>query len=404
MSAPTTRRRAAGIGMDVPRPWPRARIAVAAVFFANGAGFASWVPHIPMVQAKLDLAPSVLGLALLAMAAGALVGLRFSGWATARVGSRTVVRASALVFFAALPLPVLAPGLGFLVAALFVLGAGNGALDVSMNAQAITLEAGEPRPIMSSFHGMWSLGGLVGASSAALALGAGMTAVPHVLVATTFLAAVTAAAATALVPADADGRTDEPRFARPTRAVVGLGMVAFLALLSEGAMGDWSAVYLKESLGTTSATAALGFAAFSLTMAAGRFLGDALVARFGDERVVRRCSASAAVGLGAGLCIAHPLAAILGFASVGFGIANLIPIVFRGAGALPGVAASQGIAAVATFGYAGFLAGPPVIGLAADLVTLPVALGLVVAALAWIALTTPTLPAARTAVEPIVTP
>jgi MFS family permease len=363
----------------------RTRVAVATVFFANGAGLASWVPHIPAVQASLGLGTSVLGFTLLAMAVGALTGIPLSGWATARLGSRTVVRTSALVFFAALPLPVLAPSLPLLALALFVLGAGNGALDVSMNAQAVAVEARFPRPIMSSFHGMWSLGGLAGAGTTALALGAGVTPVTHVLAATAALAATTALACRLLVPPVADVRADEPRFARPTRAVVGLGMIAFLALLSEGAMGDWSAVYLEHSLGTSSATAALGFAAFSLTMAAGRFLGDWLVGRFGDERVVRCCTAGAALGLGVALALAHPIAAVAGFAMVGFGIANLIPIVFRAAGALPGVAASEGIAAVGTFGYVGFLAGPPLIGLAADVVTLQAALGLVVLALAWIA-------------------
>jgi MFS family permease len=147
-------------GIDLAMPSPSVvRVAVATVFFANGAGLASWVPHIPMVQASLGLGTSVLGFTLLAMAFGALAGIPLSGWATARLGSRTVVRASALVCFAALPLPVLAPNLPLLALALFVLGAGNGALDVSMNAQAVAVEARFPRPIMSSFHGMWSLGG-----------------------------------------------------------------------------------------------------------------------------------------------------------------------------------------------------------------------------------------------------
>ena len=150
-------------------------------------------------------------------------------------------------------------------------------------------------------------------------------------------------------------------------------------------MGDWSAVYLQRTLGTTSATAALGFAAFSLTMAAGRFAGDALVARFGNERVIRRSTGAAALGLGIALVASNPLAAIAGFACVGFGIANLIPIVFRAAGGLAGVAPSEGIAAVGTFGYVGFLAGPPTIGLVAEATALPAALGLLVVALAWIA-------------------
>ena len=362
----------------------RIRVAVAWVFFANGAGMASWVPHIPMVQAKLGLGPSVLGLALLAMGVGALVGIPLSGRASARVGSRMVVRATAVLFFVATPLPLLAPNLAFLVVALFVLGAGNGALDVSMNAQAAAVERRWSRPIMSSFHAMWSAGGLAGAGAAALALAAGVAPVRHLTVASLVLLAITVPALAALLPPTADAHVADRRFARPTRAVLGLGLVAFLALLAEGAMGDWSAVYLRHTLGTTDATAALGFAAFSLTMATGRFLGDALVGRLGDERVVRLFTGGAALALGAALAVGAPWAVIAGFAAVGFGVANLIPIVFRAASRLRGVAPSEGIAAVGTFGYVGFLTGPPLIGLAAELLTLPVALGLVVAALAWI--------------------
>ncbi len=367
------------------KPPTTARLALAVVFFANGAGLASWVPHIPMVQMKLDLAPSVLGLALLSMAGGALVGIPLSGWVTARTGSRNVVRASAALFFGALLLPVLAPTLPALVAALFLVGAGNGSLDVSMNAHAVAVEARWPRPIMSSFHAMWSVGGLVGAGLAAIALRAGTSSVTHVAGATLFFGLATAIASLALLPPAADVRDDGRRFVRPSGALVGLGAIAFLALLSEGAMGDWSAVYLQRSLGTSAATAALGFAAFSLAMAAGRFLGDALVARLGDARLVRLCTAAAALGFGGALVVGSPGAAVAGFAAVGFGIANLIPIVFRAAGRLPGVAPSEGIAAVGTAGYVGLLAGPPLIGLVADAVTLPGALAVVVGALGWIA-------------------
>jgi predicted MFS family arabinose efflux permease len=367
---------------DPPR---RARIAVSAVFFANGAGFASWVPHIPAVQAGLALPASTLGAALLAMAAGALVGIPLSGLATSRIGSRGVVRASALLFFLALPLPILAPGLASVVAALALLGAANGALDVAMNAQAVAVEARWPRPIMSSFHGMWSLGGLAGAGGAALALAAGWTPRAHVLTATLVLASLAAAACRWILPPD-DPRADARRFVRPTRAVLGLGAIAFLGLMAEGAVGDWSAVYLRHTLGTTASTAALGFAAFSLTMAGGRFLGDALVARLGDVRVVRASAGAAAIALGFALLVAHPLAAIAGFAAVGIGVANVVPIVFRAAGAIPGVAAGNGIAAVGTCGYVGFLAGPPTIGFVADVLGLPAALGLVAAALGWTAI------------------
>ena len=364
----------------------RARRAVATVFFANGAGFASWVPHIPMVQAGLGLSPGVLGAALLAMGGGALVGIPLSGRATAQLGSRRVVAVTAACFFAALPFPLLAPSLATFVAALLVLGCSNGALDVSMNAQAAAVERRWPRPIMSSFHAMWSLGGLVGAGVAAIALEAGVAPRLHLVAATLVLGGSAVAALGALLPPAADGAAGEPHFARPTRAVLGLGFVAFLGLLTEGAMGDWSAVYLHHTLGATSAVAALGFAAFSLTMAAGRFAGDALVARMGDAEVVRRFTGGAALVLGLALAVATPWAAIVGFAAVGVGVANLIPIVFRAASQLRGVAPSEGIAAVGTFGYVGFLSGPPLIGIAAEWLTLPVALGLVVAALGWIAI------------------
>jgi hypothetical protein len=188
-----------------------------------------------------------------------------------------------------LPLPVLAPSLPLLAVALFVLGAGNGALDVSMNAQAVAVEARFPRPIMSSFHGMWSLGGLAGAGTTALALGAGVRPVAHVLAATALLAATTAIACTRLVPPSADVRADEPRFARPTRAVVGLGTIAFLALLSEGAMGDWAP-------STSSTRSVHGRRRLSrrllLTIAAGPFLGERLVL-FEDSVVIAATPAPA---------------------------------------------------------------------------------------------------------------
>ena len=160
----------------------RARVAVATVFFVNGAVLASWVPHIPAVQMKLGLNSAVLGFALLGMAAGALMGIPLAGWWIPRVGSRRVVRVSAAVFFAALCLPILAPNLALLIAALVLPGASNGAMDVSMNAQAVIVEQRVGRPIMSSFHGMWSVGGLAGAGACALALHLGVDPLAHVFV------------------------------------------------------------------------------------------------------------------------------------------------------------------------------------------------------------------------------
>lgn len=366
-------------------PTDTARAAVATLFFVNGAVLASWVPHIPMVQMKLNLGAAVLGVALLAMAAGALLAIPLAGWFIPRVGSRRVVRISAMVFVAALCLPILAPNLPALMATLALFGAGNGAMDVSMNAQAAAVERQLGRPTMSSFHGMWSVGGLAGAGACAVALHLGVDPVAHVLGAATVLGGAGLAVLRFLLPANADLEDAGPRIARPTGVLIGLGVMALLALLAEGSMGDWSAVYLQLSLGTSADVAAIGFAAFQLTMAAGRFAGDRLVGHLGNELVVRASASLAAIGLGAALVLGHPVAAIAGCACVGLGLSNLIPILFRTASQLPGISAGHGIAAVSTAGYCGFLAGPPLIGLCAQLLTLPVALGVVVLSLAWIA-------------------
>jgi hypothetical protein len=254
-----------------------------------------------------------------------------------------------------------------------------------MNAQAAALEKKWPRPIMSSFHGMWSVGGLVGAGVAAAALHLGATPNDHIVGAALGYGALCALALRKLLPRNWDPSNGGPRLARPTGVVTALGVMALFALVSEGAIGDWSAVYLRHTLATSAGAAALGFASFQLMMAVGRFAGDNIVARFGNSRVVAVSASVAAIGLSVALVIGHPVAAIAGCACVGLGLSNVIQILFRTAADIPGLSAGHGIAAVSTAGYCGFLAGPPLIGLSAEVLTLPVALGLVVPCLAWIA-------------------
>ncbi|HSP96569.1 MAG TPA: MFS transporter [Candidatus Dormibacteraeota bacterium] len=361
------------------------RRAVATLFFLNGAVLASWVPHIPAVQMRLGLGESALGIALLGMAAGALLAIPLAGWAIPRLGSRMVVRASGLLFCAALLAPLLAADLPHLIAALMLFGGANGAMDVAMNAQAVAVERRLQRPIMSWFHGMWSVGGLTGAALAALALYAGLSPIVHAIAAALIAGGGCALAMRTLLPPAEDVHGDGPRLARPGGTLLALGLLAALALLAEGAMGDWSAVYLRRWLLTSASVAALGFAAFQTTMAAGRFAGDRLAGRLGDALLLSVSAALAATALAVALLVGHPLAAVLGCAAVGLGLSNVIPVLFRTAALVPGVAASQGIAAVGSAGYVGFLGGPPLIGLAAEWLGLPVALGLVVIALALIA-------------------
>jgi len=363
----------------------RNRVAVSFVFFTNGAILASWVPHIPAVKRAHDLGDAALGAILLSMAAGAVSALSITGWLVARFGSRRMTGWSAVGLCLALPLPIFAPNSMVLAAALFLLGACNGALDVSMNSQAVEVEKLHGRAIMSSFHGLFSLGGFVGAGVAAWLEWLGVGEGTQVVAATIAGLSVVAAALRFLVPAPPSGGRAAPLFVRPDGVLRTLGLLAFGALLAEGSMADWSAVYLRDSLGGTMHVAAVGFAAFSLTMMVGRFCGDALVRRFGSARVLRASALLAAAGLSMALVVGTPAAGITCCGAVGLGVANIFPILLSMAGRVEGTEPSLALAAVTATGYFGFLAGPPLIGIAAELTSLRLALGIVAAFCALIA-------------------
>jgi len=366
-----------------------ARRAVAAAFFINGALFANWVSLIPTVQQTLGMSTGVLGVALLGAAAGALVAMPSAGALITRIGSRRVTTVAGLAYCAALPLPILAPGAPLLFLALVAFGACNGAMDVAMNAQGVAVEGRYGRPIMSSFHGLFSLGGLAGAVVSGALAAVGVAPLPHVLGAALALAAALAVAARALLPPGVDVAGHGPSVARLTRPLLGLGVVGFCALIAEGSMADWSALYLRRGLGAGPALAAAGYAAFTLTMAAGRLTGDYVTARLGPVALVRASGALVAAGLGAALIIGQTAATIVGFGLVGVGLANIVPILFSAAGRTPHMAPGPAIAAVTTASYLGFLAGPPAIGVTADHLTLRGALGIVAGLGALIALLAP---------------
>ncbi len=367
-------------GAMARRPPVAARLAVLGIFFLNGLALASWVVRIPAVQEKLDLSEGLLGLALLGSAVGALAAMPTTGWFVARLGSRPVVGVTALLLCVSLTLPALAPNLALLVISLVMLGASNGVMDVSMNAQAVAVEKRYGRPIMSSFHAAFSLGGLAGAAGGGVVASLGVGAPGHLAGVAALTAAAALVAYRAMLPADADrGRGGELAFARPTRALAGLGIISFCVLLGEGAMADWSAVYLNGPLGTGPGFAAAGYAAFSVAMAAGRLFGDRLAQRFGQVWLVRAGAAVAAVGLGLSLAIGDPVFALVGFASAGVGVSIIFPAALSAAGRTKGTTAGPAIAAVATAGYFGFLIGPPSIGFVAELTGLGGALYIVVA-------------------------
>jgi MFS family permease len=336
---------------------------------------ASWLPHIPEVKERLALGDFLLGGALFSMAVGSVLVLPFAGWSTGRFGSDRTTRAAGLALCLLLPAPIIAPNLATLVAALLLFGAANGMLDVSMNAQAVLIEDCYRRPILSSLHALYSTGGLAGASLAALAAAVAIPAPAQAFGLALVLVPSLLAISRLLLHSEAQGRGWRgAAWAWPSRPLFGLGALAFLALMAEGAMGDWAAVFLHEYRSAGMDGAATGFAGFSLAMAAGRFAGDWVRRRWGAPMLLRVGGLAAAVGMTTTLTAPGLVLSVLGFTLCGFGVANMIPILFGAAGRAQGLTPGLGIAAVATTGYAGLLAGPPLIGMTADLVGLRLAL------------------------------
>lgn len=347
-------------------------MSVTGTFFLHGAVFSSWYARLPAIQERLELSPGELGIALFGAPAGLLVAQPVIGALAARTGSRPIVAAAPL-YLGAVVLPALAVNTVTLLLALVLVGAASGVLDIAMNAQGLAVERASARALFSSLHAAFSFGALAGAGVAAA------TANGAALLYLAVSAVVGAVLAAALAPGllHDRGNPDAPLFARPSRRLAALGVIAFCALLAEGAVFDWSGVYLTTQVGTTAGLAPLGLAAFSLLMGVGRLAGDRAAARAGSTPTARAGALLAALGLGVALGLATPVAAIVGFAFMGLGLSVVFPLTLR-ASALGGqAAAAPSLAAVTTVGYGGLLVGPPVIGLLAEATGLRSALGLV---------------------------
>jgi len=355
-----------------------ARITVAYIFFANGALAGNWVVRIPALMDRLGLSVGALGFAFFAAPVAAVVAMPFAGRIVTRVGSRRTTQVSFVVFCATiLPLPF-SPNLLVLSFAIFAIGAVSSFLDVAMNANGLALEGRYRRPILSSFHAWFSAGGLAGAGTGALAAWAQLDIRVHIPIAVAVALAGGLLLAPFLFHGDDKVEHEERRFfVRPPRQLVVLGFVAFASLLAEGAVGDWSAVYIDKPLEAGKVIAAFGYFAFSAMMVVGRLSGDRLAVRFGPVALTRVGGLLAAGSLTVALLIGNPVAAIIGFAGMGAGLAVVVPTVFRAAGSHPKVPPAIGLASVSMIGYFGFLIGPPLIGSAGDLIGLPKALGLV---------------------------
>jgi fucose permease len=359
----------------------RGRVATSLLFLLFGTALGTWTSRIPAVKARLGLSDGGLSIALLAFALGAIVGMVVLGRLVDRFSSTSVMVPMALGEGALLVPAAYAPSLVTLAVALFVFGAVHGTLNIAMNANAIEVQRACGRPIMSSFHAVYSIGGFLGAAVGGLFaradLSAGVTflAVAGLVVVLAVWAALWALPAAFPAPA----QPPEPSPDQPTRRrfdLLFLGILAMCALVGEGTAADWSAVYTHENLGAAAGFAAVPFAAFSIMMTVGRLLGDRLAAALGPVLLVRCCGVLASVGITAALLIGRPIAAVIGFGCLGAGMSCIAPQVYSAAGNRDPARAGRALSQVVSLGYAGFVIGPILIGSASTVVGLPTALAI----------------------------
>ncbi|MCX2970020.1 MULTISPECIES: MFS transporter [Streptomyces] len=370
-------RQAAHDAPGAPRELRRARVAVAAVFAVHGSVTGSFATRIPWVQDHAGLSAGQLGLALAFPAIGASLAMPLAGRISHRFGARTALRWLLALWTAALVLPALAPNLLSLCAALFVFGATAGMSDVAMNALGVEVEHRLGRSIMSGLHGMWSVGALLGSAGGTVAAHARLDALAHFALVAAVLTVLGAVACQGVL--DLRSAPDEhppPRFTLPPKSALIIGAVGFCAVFAEGASLDWSAVYLRDVLGTSAGAAAASTTAFACTMAIARLAGDAIVDRFGAVRTVRVGGVLATAGGVLVVTARHPGAAMGGFALLGLGIAVVVPLAFAAAGR-SGPNPSQAIAGVATITYTSGLIAPSLIGSIAEATSLTTSFTLV---------------------------
>ena len=364
--------------MTDPSP-TRARWAVTTIFFMLGLVYGAWVPHIPLAKDRLAIGPAVLGLALLALAAGAVFAMPIAGALINRFGSARMTTITGIMLCLSFLGPVTAPTFTAFVITGFIMGMSIGSLDVAMNAHGIAVEKALRLPTMSLFHGGFSVGGMIGAFLGA-ALMRLFGALPQALIVSAICLALHLVSVRYLLPASVDRGLSSSHFAWPTSTTIGLGLLCFLALMVEGSILDWAAIMMREKFLVDASFAALAFGFYQGGMSVSRLIGDRLRLKFGAVRLVAVSALMTALGTAAALVSPSPWLSILAFIFAGLGIGNVAPILFAGGGRLEPDAPGRGIAAVTTLGYSGFLAGPPLIGFAAQVTTLPLALGLTVLA------------------------
>ena len=363
----------------VREPLRAAQFATTGFFFIHGLMLAAWAPYIASIKDRLDLSEAALGWVLLCMAGGAVIAMQVIGRLIDRFGSKPALVGTTLCYCLLVNGPVHAPSVVALVVVLLLFGAAAGSMDVAMNAHGAVVEGRRGRPCMSSLHGAFSVGALAGAGLSAIMLSVGFEAWQHTLTSSLTGLIATPIAALFLLPGSTDqGSSSRPRpRTGPNRVIVFLGLLGAIAMMVEGAMIDWSAVYLRDVVRVDTAREGWAFAGFSAAMAVVRIAGDRLNVWVGAQRLLRLSAATALTGCLIMAFFPGLATGVAGAVLVGIGVANCVPLIFIAAAKASGERAASGLALVTGVSYCGFLVGPPMIGGLAELFSLPVAIAVI---------------------------
>jgi MFS family permease len=356
------------------------RNAVVAAFFVQGFLFASWTAHIPHIKDHLHLGDGSLGIALLGAPMGSMLAMLAVSRLLPKFGGRRVVRVALVGYCLAGPLVGLSTSLVTFFIAFLLWGIFQGSLDVSMNAQAIAVEGRAGRRLMPGFHGSWSMGSLAGAGVGVLGVGLGWSLSEQLLIFAVPCLFVVGWLSTQMIPdhqvrvESSSGLTEKARWSLLQKAIVVLAAIAFADMFCEGAVADWTAVYLHGTLHTSAVVAGLGYAGYLLIMMTVRLLGNTVMNRFPVYLALPLLAIVGTVGLGVGLIINRPASVLVGFMCLGAGLALVVPMVFSACGHIPNVHPGTAVATVSACGWTGFVLGPPLIGAIASLTSLRTAL------------------------------
>ncbi|GAB3281188.1 MFS transporter [Larkinella harenae] len=354
---------------------------------------------VPFAKDRLALNDANLGLLLLLLGGGSMLMMPTSGWLVRRFGSRLVMTAAALVMALSLPLLVILPSTAAMAVTLFIFGASIGTIDVAMNAHGVQVENLYGRPIMSSLHGLFSVGGLLGSLGLGFLIKLGLNPLYAAISIAALMILITLTQFQNLFPlpieqqaiahfsaADEQPSSVKQRFSWLDSRIIFIGLMCFAIFLAEGAVLDWSAIFLRDSKHIEPEFAGVGYSAFSIAMATMRLVGDKLVTHLNGKTVVVGGSLLGAVGLGIAVLSPWVGGALIGFVLLGLGAANIVPVFFSQAGRMPGISPTVSLPAITTMGYTGMLAGPALLGFIAQRSSLSMALGLLAVLLVVVAL------------------